>query len=549
MDHSAIQTFHHSLFELLTIELSTIEDNCETHIVSSHILLFVRQGNGKLTIDGIMYSLAQNKCFILHPGMLIEIKKTSKEPIQLYRTEFILINQNELKQTDVEHRKHKNKTLFLKGALHISPISKLKRLIDQLYQSEQEESDYLLRKLKQQMYFYELLYFLHKEKLFSTEEKDTKGRIQLSIEYIHSHFHEEITREKLAYIADLSQGYFSHAFKKEMGLSPIDYLNDVRIKKAKELLITTHDTLREVAHNVGYKDEFYFSRVFKKTIGIAPRVYVNKNRSKIANFVCAFNGHFHVLESELYASINYTEKRGYQFQIDGTYLPFYSYQGTSSIIKATMQLFNNSKPDVIICADENEEEAMLLNKLAPTVTIPWMGNDWRQHLLHIADIVGKTKEANRWLAQYEEKVAQTAQKIKGNVHSYEKIMIVRIYAGHYRLYGTRNIGNVLYNDLKLTPVDAVYRIPPEKNQVLITSSQIAACEADHLFIMTAVDQQSQKMLYALTNNPDWSKIPAVKKRQVHPINQDLWLEYSSFSHEILLEKVVDLLCKNNNSAK
>ncbi|AZN43908.1 helix-turn-helix transcriptional regulator [Paenibacillus albus] len=69
---------------------------------------------------------------------------------------------------------------------------------------------------------------------------------------------------------NLSSGFFAVQFRKQIGVSPIDYLLRFRIRRATELLLTKRYSVRDAAKAVGYSDPYYFSRMFKKHIGVAP---------------------------------------------------------------------------------------------------------------------------------------------------------------------------------------------------------------------------------------------------------------------------------------
>lgn len=69
-------------------------------------------------------------------------------------------------------------------------------------------------------------------------------------------------------------------FKRQTGHSPIDYLIQTRIAKARNLLLRSDATLSEIAAEVGYSDVYYFSRIFKKHVGISPIQYQRKMREE-----------------------------------------------------------------------------------------------------------------------------------------------------------------------------------------------------------------------------------------------------------------------------
>ncbi|WP_239619074.1 response regulator [Cohnella mopanensis] len=101
-----------------------------------------------------------------------------------------------------------------------------------------------------------------------------KGRpvkvIKSVIEYIQTNFNQEITLKQAAETVFINPGYLGKLFKKETGLSFHDYLNKVRIDKAKELLLTTNQFVYQVSERVGYKDYNYFHKTFKKYVGTTP---------------------------------------------------------------------------------------------------------------------------------------------------------------------------------------------------------------------------------------------------------------------------------------
>ncbi|MBP1991468.1 response regulator transcription factor [Paenibacillus eucommiae] len=94
-----------------------------------------------------------------------------------------------------------------------------------------------------------------------------------AVAYIEMHYRQAITLQELAKQVNLSANYFSTLFKKETKCSPIDYLIQYRIGKAKELLLETDHRTYEIAEMVGIPDHSYFSRIFKKMTGMNPKSF------------------------------------------------------------------------------------------------------------------------------------------------------------------------------------------------------------------------------------------------------------------------------------
>ena len=83
-----------------------------------------------------------------------------------------------------------------------------------------------------------------------------------------------------AKLENLSRSRYNYLFKKETGLSPKQYLINLRITKSEWYMKHSNLNISQIAENVGYADALYFSRIFKKKNGISPKYYINKFRTK-----------------------------------------------------------------------------------------------------------------------------------------------------------------------------------------------------------------------------------------------------------------------------
>lgn len=95
-------------------------------------------------------------------------------------------------------------------------------------------------------------------------------------EYIWSNYNQEVSLKHLAAAVGINPYYLSHLFRKEMGISFLEYLTSVRMSIAKSLLKQTAMTVMEVCLEVGYQDPSHFAKMFKKKEGIHPTEYRKK---------------------------------------------------------------------------------------------------------------------------------------------------------------------------------------------------------------------------------------------------------------------------------
>lgn len=105
------------------------------------------------------------------------------------------------------------------------------------------------------------------------KDKPDQGNIMPAAVYISEHFREEIDMQQLAALSHLSLSRFSHAFTEKVGVSPYKFAISLRMDEAKELLVYSSMSIKEIAQSVGYADSSYFCRLFHKYTGHTPSDY------------------------------------------------------------------------------------------------------------------------------------------------------------------------------------------------------------------------------------------------------------------------------------
>lgn len=99
---------------------------------------------------------------------------------------------------------------------------------------------------------------------------DRDALVKAAMYYLEGHYKDELTLAELADRLHVSAAYLSRTFKALQGDSPINYLTNLRMQKARQLLRDEQLSVGEVASAVGYQDQYYFSKLFKRYFGAAP---------------------------------------------------------------------------------------------------------------------------------------------------------------------------------------------------------------------------------------------------------------------------------------
>ncbi|NOW90371.1 AraC-like DNA-binding protein [Clostridium beijerinckii] len=113
--------------------------------------------------------------------------------------------------------------------------------------------------------------------------QEASAEIKTVCDYLENNYMENITLNQLSNLTGLSKYYLLHSFTKQKGISPYNYLQTIRISKAKKMLEQGVAPI-DVAFKTGFTDQSHFTNFFKKLIGLTPKqymnIFINRCRSK-----------------------------------------------------------------------------------------------------------------------------------------------------------------------------------------------------------------------------------------------------------------------------
>ncbi len=238
--------------------------------MNNYNLMLIYGGKAEFTHDTITFQASRGYLVFYKPGVLRKAYTFPDNLMKCFAIDFqytcpvFINNEWQLINQDLPFsclEKIEDEYLFLK----------LLDLFSQLTKSAISGKNH--NKVKERSIFTEILTLLFQYKEGNQYNYSNIKKVNKIINYMADNYQNNINLQELADYSQISSSYLGNIFKKVTGKSPIDYLIEIRINKAKTML-NDGFTVSETARLAGFHDIYYFSRAFKKQEGISPSKYM-----------------------------------------------------------------------------------------------------------------------------------------------------------------------------------------------------------------------------------------------------------------------------------
>lgn len=500
-------------------------------LLDVYCLLVTMEGQGALTIDEVRHPLFPGTCFLLVPGAVVGMEAAEASGLDAYRVYFEASMTGE-RQTG---REHADKLLLCPGEVVFQPFRQMAEQVEQLYRGRLGGD--MLELFKLQIRFQDMLASLLEQNRPGASSEDAKQAVNRTISYMHRHYAEPITIEQLAKDAGIGRWQYNVLFKSLTGVTPIDYLTELRINRAKALLALPGRPLKDVAARVGFRDEYYLSRRFKQTVGLSPKQYASSRAREPRIVTQQYLGELLSLGIKPVGTNEILLSR-FRAMADGV-------QGIEEPFEPESMVA--LKPDLIIMPSFVPEQQMKrIAKVAPAVEFSW-DDDIGVRLTKIGELLGRRKEARQWIERYEAKAQRTRARLKPHVRPGETAAAFIYDASSRKLfvYGAYNFGYTLYRALRFAPPDKVRALIGASSSfhwAAIEPEAIGEYAGDRIFLALAPDEESQEWARNMQSSKPWRNLTAVRNGRAYMV-EPVWGMYDPLTLESHLDEMVRLLAK------
>ncbi|WP_439183161.1 AraC family transcriptional regulator [Carboxylicivirga taeanensis] len=229
------------------------------------ILIYCIEGEGWISLNGKKVNIGTNQYFVLPPHVPHAYSSSKAHPWSIYWVHFTgELAEHFYDPTNVPKTIPNSDHYRIDDRIQL--FNEIMKILEMGYSTENLQYANIC-----------LLHFLSSFKYISQykqiQKEDETDVITKSISYMKQNLTKKQNLNALASESKLSVSQYSSLFRKKTGRSPIDYLTNLRIQKACQLLDNSNLQISAIAKRVSYSDPFHFSRIFKQVMGCSPLNY------------------------------------------------------------------------------------------------------------------------------------------------------------------------------------------------------------------------------------------------------------------------------------
>lgn len=248
----------------------------ENHIHEWHDISFVMKGSITYEIEGNVYEVSEGDVVIVPPR---KYHKEICDPKGDFEVLFVCVSfKKNSKVFDI------SKYFRFPSVIKISNLKEMYDIFEDILKEVTYRQEGYLLKINAQIYNLLVAIFRNEncinnkidsiKRISNFRKKKTADEIK---QYIEMNYNKKISLDKLSKIFFLSPQYISALFSKQTGYTPIEYLNKIRIEKAKKLFVAGETNISKVAQEVGFGDIHYFYKVFRQFERKTPVQFISNN--------------------------------------------------------------------------------------------------------------------------------------------------------------------------------------------------------------------------------------------------------------------------------
>lgn len=239
------------------------------NVHQNYIIHYIQSGKGTFSVaNQRTVNLKAGDLFVLPKGVPCFYQADGEEPWSYFWIGFSGVKI----KTMLANTKLNNK-YYLSQVQNSHIYDSLKELFKAAHHNSSLANDVLIESL-----IYKFFYYLMTEYPEKVMVKNSDEDLHLAVNYLEQNFvNPSCTISTLCHELDFSRSYLYNIFKNNLNISPLKFLTQLRMEKAKQLLLNSDYTIRQITDMVGYTDEFTFSKAFKRYTGLSPKYYRKKS--------------------------------------------------------------------------------------------------------------------------------------------------------------------------------------------------------------------------------------------------------------------------------